>query len=129
MDVNCLLCNVGLENRDHFLFDCEASWRIWSAVARRCNITPLRSWPQSLEQMRTLSSGKLWKRLTLLAWQASIYWIWSERNGRLHRGIFTPETTIVSSIDRQIRNRIASYRDTNTVVASRLLQLWISSAP
>ncbi|CAA7035543.1 unnamed protein product [Microthlaspi erraticum] len=119
-DVNCLLCNVELENRDHLLFECGMSWRISTSVARRCNITPLRSLSQSLQQMNSLTSGKLWKRLTLIAWQSSIYWIWSERNSRLHRGVFTPDHTIVSSIDRQVRNRIASYRDTNTVIASSL---------
>ncbi|CAA7026670.1 unnamed protein product [Microthlaspi erraticum] len=105
------------------------SWRIWRSVARRCNMQPLRSWDQSINQMISLSSGKLWRRLSLIAWQASIYWIWSERNGRLHRGVFKTENSIVTSIDRQIRNRIASYRESNTGLASRLLQLWLSSAP
>lgn len=126
-DPICLLCNMVPESRDHLLFDCAVSWRIWRQMARRCGLQPSRLWNTSLLQMHSLSLGKLRNRLVLITWQASIYWIWSERNGRLHRRIFTSESSIISSIDRQIRNRIASYRDTNTRIASKLLQLWLST--
>ncbi|CAA7048424.1 unnamed protein product [Microthlaspi erraticum] len=43
-DPVCLLCNIEPESRDHLLFDCEVSWRIWSPMARRCNLQPSRSW-------------------------------------------------------------------------------------
>ncbi|CAA7043656.1 unnamed protein product [Microthlaspi erraticum] len=71
-DLNCLLCNVRSESRDHLFFDCEVSWSIWRQMARRCNLQPLRRWTHSLEQMNTLASGKLAKRLTLIAWQACL---------------------------------------------------------
>lgn len=126
-DLNCLLCNSGIESRDHLLFDCPFSWSIWSHMARRCNLQPARSWMNSINQMQTLSGGKLLKRLTLIAWQASIYWIWLERNERLHRQIFLATDSITTQIDRQIRNRIASFRDGNPGLASKLLQLWLST--
>ncbi|CAA7014934.1 unnamed protein product [Microthlaspi erraticum] len=103
-DPQCLLCNSGFESRDHLLFDCPVSWSIWNLMAARCNIRPARMWTESMEQMTTLSSGKLWNRLTLIAWQASIYWIWHERNQRLHRQIFSSVDTIMVLINRQIRN-------------------------
>ncbi|CAA7020699.1 unnamed protein product [Microthlaspi erraticum] len=126
-DPVCLLCNVEPESRDHLLFRCEYSWRIWRPLARRCNLQPLRSWNTSLQQMQSLTLGKLWKKLALITWQATIYWIWAERKGRLHRGVFSSDCSISSSIDRQIRNRIASFRDTNPLHASKLLQLWLST--
>ncbi|CAH2070771.1 unnamed protein product [Thlaspi arvense] len=76
------------------------------------------------DKMQILPGGKLVKRLTLLAWQASIYWIWTERNGHLHRQIYRPADAIITLIDRQVRNRITSYRDNNPTLSSQLLQLW-----
>ncbi|CAA7040466.1 unnamed protein product [Microthlaspi erraticum] len=58
---------------------------------------------------------------------AVIYWLWRERNGRLHSQIFLSEDSIVNQIDRQIRNRIASYRDKNAALAFKLLQTWLAS--
>ncbi|CAH2035342.1 unnamed protein product, partial [Thlaspi arvense] len=71
----CLLCNSSSESRNHLLFDCAFSWSIWGKVSRRCNLLPQREWSSSFLQMQNLSGGKLAKHLTLLGWQASIYWI------------------------------------------------------
>ncbi|CAH2079425.1 unnamed protein product, partial [Thlaspi arvense] len=109
-----------IESRDHLLFDCEK-------VARRCNLQPCRGWSCSMLQMQNLTGSKLTKRLTLLGWQASIYWIWNERNGRLHQQIYRTYDGIFLLIDRQIRNRIASYRANNPTLSSQLLQLWLST--
>ncbi|CAA7027585.1 unnamed protein product [Microthlaspi erraticum] len=58
---------------------------------------------------------------------ASIYWTWHGRNARLHRQIFCSKESINAQIDRQIRNRIASFRERNPGLASKLLQLWLST--
>ncbi|CAA7047417.1 unnamed protein product [Microthlaspi erraticum] len=85
-DPHCLLCNSGMETRDHLLFDCPVSWLIWSEIARRCNLQSARGWSDSNSQMKALVAGNVGNRLTLIAWQASIYWIWHERNERLFVG-------------------------------------------
>ncbi|CAA7040558.1 unnamed protein product [Microthlaspi erraticum] len=72
-------------------------------------------------------SGKYGKQTGLLAWQASIYWLWHERNTRLHRQVFCSMDSINTQIDRQIRNKIAGFRD--PTLASKLLQLWLSMEP
>ncbi|CAA7017494.1 unnamed protein product [Microthlaspi erraticum] len=126
-DANCLLCNTGTESRDHLLFECPTSWSVWNIQATRCNLQAARGWTDSLNQMQSLSLGKLGNRLARLAWQASIYWLWHERNERLHRQIFCSVDSINAKIDRQIRNRIASLRDGNPNQASNLLQLWLST--
>ncbi|CAH2070757.1 unnamed protein product, partial [Thlaspi arvense] len=74
-DPACILCNSTNESRDHLLFDCDFSWLIWENVARQCNLQLVRDWHDSISQMETLYGGNLTKRLTLLGWQATIYWI------------------------------------------------------
>ncbi|KAL1190122.1 hypothetical protein V5N11_015543 [Cardamine amara subsp. amara] len=64
--------------------------------------------------------------LNLLAWQASIYELWAERNSRLHRNIFRSTDTIIHSISTTIRNRINSFRAQNPTSTSNCFQLRLS---
>ena len=69
----CLLCNSVDETRDHLFWDCGYSYALWSQVASRCRITPIRRWEDSIEQMTTFSSPTTARSLTLLGWQATLY--------------------------------------------------------
>ncbi|KAF3505074.1 hypothetical protein F2Q69_00043468 [Brassica cretica] len=62
--------------------------------------------------------------LTLLAWQSTLYWIWNERNSRLHANNYRSIDTIFSQIDRQVRNKIQSFRESNPVRSSQMMQQW-----
>ncbi|KAF3532449.1 hypothetical protein DY000_02038544 [Brassica cretica] len=64
------------------------------------------------------------RRLTLLAFQGTIYLIWHERNSRLHNQTFKTTDVIISTIDKQLRNRIQSFRHSNTRASSAMSQLW-----
>ncbi|KAH0861872.1 hypothetical protein HID58_079083, partial [Brassica napus] len=49
--------------------------------------------------------------IRLLAWQCTLYYIWAERNSRLHRHIFKPPDSIVKQIEATIRSKISALRD------------------
>lgn len=121
----CLLCNSVDETRDHLFWECGYSFALWSQVASRCRINPLRRWEDSIEQMTTLSSPATARSLTLLAWQSTLYWIWNERNQRLHSNQFRSIDSLFSIVDHQIRNKIQSFRGTNPTQSSGMMQLWI----
>ena len=125
---NCLLCSTGIESRNHLLFECDFSYSIWSPIASRCRFRPHRAWSQTILAMESLRGHKLLRRLTLLAWQATIYALWTERNSRLHRNTFRSADAITKSIERQITNKISSLRPTNPVTASTLMQTWFSTS-
>ena len=123
-DTNCLLCGLHPESRDHLYFDCPYSWELWSTTATRFTLNPLRTWDRSLSQMHTLSGNRFRRRLLLLAWQAIIYWVWAERNSRLHRHTFRSPDVLLRLVDCQIKDRINSLREVNPTTCSQLLQLW-----
>lgn len=120
----CLLCNIVDESRNHLHWDCTFSFELWSLVANRCGINPARNWESSLLQMSTLNAPPSARSLTLLGWQATIYWIWNERNHRLHSNQFRSIDSLFSIIDHQIRNRIQSFRGNNPARSSEMMQLW-----
>ncbi|CAG7872166.1 unnamed protein product, partial [Brassica rapa] len=64
------------------------------------------------------------RSLTLLGWQACFYWIWNERNNRLHANQFRSLDSLFSIIDHQIRNKIQSFRETNPRRSSQMMQRW-----
>ncbi|CDY36632.1 BnaA07g04250D [Brassica napus] len=117
-----------MESRDHLFFDCAFSFDLWSRVSTRCSLAPIRSWNQTVAQMESLRGNKSARMLPLLAWQATIYWLWNERNGRLHATSHRPITVLFSAIDHQIRNKIQSFREGNPLLSSSMMQRWFTTA-
>lgn len=127
-DPACLLYNTSEESRDHIFFNCGLSWAIWSSIALRCKLHPLRSWEATVCQMQALHGSKESIRLSLLAWQCTLYFLWGERNNRLHRQNFRSAESILKLIDSVVRNMISSYKDQNPALSSSMLQLWLSTS-
>uniref|UniRef100_A0A0D3B681 Reverse transcriptase zinc-binding domain-containing protein n=1 Tax=Brassica oleracea var. oleracea TaxID=109376 RepID=A0A0D3B681_BRAOL len=69
--------------------------------------------------------GHVGMRLTRLGWQATIYWIWNERNNRLHRQHFRSTDALFRLIDRQIKDKLLSLRPSSPIISSTLMQLWL----
>lgn len=123
----CLLCNNDHESRDHIYFNCSYSFDLWELSASRCSFQPRRSWNQTLQQMQALPKQRAQRSdrlLTLLAWQSNLYWIWNERNSRLHTNSFSSINALFTIIDRQIRNRVQGFRSSNPNLASSMMQMW-----
>lgn len=123
-DSVCLLCADDEESRSHIYFDCIYSWEIWTSLANRFDLMARRNWNESLQQMQSLGGDRIRKRLLLLSWQAVIYWIWSERNSRLHRNSSRSSALLITIIEWQVKDKISSYRDGNPALSSSLMQSW-----
>lgn len=121
----CLLCNLSDETRNHLFFNCPFSWSLWGSLVQRCIACPARDWTQVLVQLYSLGPRSTSGMLLRLCWQACIYWIWMERNARLHRQIYRSPDTLERLVDRQIRDRILSIRDNNPTRSSSLMQNWL----
>lgn len=122
VDPLCLLCNTDHESRNHLFFECSYSTIVWRQIANRCDLQPLTSWDAIVLQLQSLRSNRDSMQLTQLATQASIYWLWSEQNSRLHNRNFKSPEVIVFLIDKQIRNRLQSFRHSRA--SSAMTQLW-----
>lgn len=125
-DPLCLLCNSSPESRDHMFFQCGFAWGIWESLAPRTGFIPKRSWSQTISQLQLLRRRSILGMLTLLCWQSCLYWIWAERNGRLHRQNFRSQDALIRLIDRQIKDKILSFRSSNPSLSSKMMQLWLA---
>lgn len=122
----CLMCNNCDENRNHLFFLCQYSWTVWESAALRCGIQPERTWDRLLLQLASLGPRSTKGMLLRLCWQGCIYWIWMERNARLHRQTYRSPENLTKQVERQIKDRISSLRSTTPAVSSRLMQRWLS---
>ena len=110
-DPLCLLCNVAPESRDHIYYQCPYSWSVWTRTANRAGHRPDQDWNREMINMQNLQGPRHLQIIRLLAWQCTLYYIWAERNSRLHRHIFKPPDSIVKQIEATIRSKISALRD------------------
>lgn len=125
VDARCLWCNTNQESREHLFFSCNYSFDLCQLVARRIQLLSHRDWQTTLDQMTSLPLLSPQNNLALLVWQAAMYWLWTERNVRLHANTFRSGDQIFRLLDRQLRNKIFSFRETNLTRSSIMLQSWL----
>ncbi|CAH2051677.1 unnamed protein product [Thlaspi arvense] len=99
----CCLCNSSTETRDHLFLQCSFSHQIWRSVLSRFGTSTLvfTDW-QELSTWLNLINCRSTKYLRRIAAHASIYFIWKERNNRLHNGSLISPCSVLQSIDRSV---------------------------
>lgn len=128
VDPNYLLCNTHHESRNHLFFYCSFSATVWRAITDRCQFQSPAGWEENLNSLIHLRGNKELRRLTLLAFQSTVYWLWTERNKRQHQQVFRTTDSLIRTIDKQIRNRIQTVRSSNPRACSTMMQLWLLRA-
>ena len=127
VDGNCKLCQNGMESRDHLFFECSYSKEVWQSVLQLCGLTRrILRWEEEIEWASQKFKGKsLISNILRLAWNASIYHNWKERNGRMHGQTSAAPNQIVQHIQDDIRLRLISLKSiTNDAVNCLLCHNW-----
>lgn len=127
IDTTCILCKAPMETKDHLYYEYPYSWSLWTDLSSKAHWTPSRIWSTELGCMQAISSAKHERLLVLLAWQASIYLLWTERNNRIHRRHYRSVSSLANQADHLIRNKISGIRETNPSLSSKMLQRWFSN--
>ncbi|CAH8267666.1 unnamed protein product [Arabidopsis lyrata] len=107
----CVFCGEPTESRDHLFFACPYTFTIWFELTSpllRHKLTP--DWSQTLLSLRSTQLKLHDKTLARLAFQASVYLLWRERNGRIHNQCSNSSTTMLKTIDKAIKERISSLK-------------------
>lgn len=126
----CVLCGEREESRDHLFFACPFSFTLWSELAGKLlgqRADP--DWHTTLESLTAGLGNRDNDILLRLCFQTSVYFIWRERNTRIHRGGYSSAPHLVKLIDKLIRNRIASLDYASRPRYKNLLQSWFAVSP
>ena len=101
----CYLCNSCLETRDHLFFSCTFTSEIWDALARGLFKQEFTSdWSQLINIVSAPRSDRVERFLMRYLFQATVYTVWRERNGRRHEEKPKSATILIQWIDKQMRN-------------------------
>lgn len=107
----CLFCGERDESRDHLFFACSFSYLVWLDVAGGLlHSEPDPDWNGTLLCLCVQQNEGHCYIFLRLAFQATIYCLWRERNDRRHNKRFCTHTQVSKTIEKLIRNPISSLR-------------------
>ncbi|GKV39485.1 hypothetical protein SLEP1_g47243 [Rubroshorea leprosula] len=120
IDDTCMLCKDASESRDHLFFSCPYSRQLWKQISLLLGVPSTCSWQDVLTWFcRKTKRTALYNTLLKLAWCASIYYIWTERNNRIHRQVFTSPSALVDKIQADVRDRVLGFAKEKTSPLSK----------
>ncbi|XP_039039775.1 uncharacterized protein LOC120177849 [Hibiscus syriacus] len=110
-DVNCLLCGLEAETRDHLFFNCSFAKNLWGSILALCGIShAVSSWDDVLAwAIHCLKGNSFIVKIFKLAWAGHVYCIWRERNGRLFGNTARSMDVVLKDIKEVIRIRLAVF--------------------
>jgi len=124
----CLYCGEPDETRDHLFFACPYTFTLWLKVAGNLfGMDPDPDWDTTITRLLTGHYDRLTFILLRLVLQVTVYYIWRERNERLHNHVSKPVEHIARLVDKTIRNRIMSTRYYLRPRLQGLMQRWFGA--
>ena len=109
--ISCVFCRASVEDRNHLYFGCQFTAGIWKRILRFCgNIRHPRNWENEFLWVTATKGKSFCAILKRIAWGATIYHLWRQRNSRVYENIFTPADAIFHIICNDVRLRVSSFQ-------------------
>ncbi|XP_023644311.1 uncharacterized protein LOC111832174 [Capsella rubella] len=125
IDLDCLLCGLAQESRNHLFFECDFSAEVWRLITQKLRLSsPPFLWDQILLWLPTASASKHQKLALLQGWQGAIFELWRERNRRFHEGLSLSPVTIATLIISTLNNKCNAMLQLGLKRGISLLQCW-----
>ena len=122
----CVLCNNNIETRDHLFFSCLYVSEIWTALAKGIlKDAYTTDWSQLLDHISSPNQNRIESFLARYVFQATVYTIWVERNGRRHGEEPHSTNLLINWIDKHIRNKISTIRRMGDRRYDEASQAWL----
>ncbi|GAV93124.1 zf-RVT domain-containing protein, partial [Cephalotus follicularis] len=98
------------ESNDHLFFQCPYSMKVWKEVLSLCDIvSPILPWTDEVEWLITMNAGnRFHQSLRKLAFAATVYHIWIERNNRCFNNLFLPYQEIVLKVRKDVSGKLTA---------------------
>ncbi|KAL0924803.1 hypothetical protein M5K25_005661 [Dendrobium thyrsiflorum] len=111
-DSTCIFCQETTENLFHLMFECDFSFKVLTNLIPSFQNFFLRPTIfQAIDHIGGLSVADNMKHSLLLILNATVYFIWLERNSRRFKSNTVCATTLSSKISRAIYLRITRWKN------------------
>ncbi|CAN7030206.1 unnamed protein product [Brassica oleracea var. botrytis] len=91
---------------NHLFFYCQFSTAVWNLLLSSVRITYPSTLQQIVQWLVNVSARPRFRAILKLVFQGAVYFIWRERNSRLHSGVNKPATQIAKEIQLQVRAKL-----------------------
>ncbi|KAG7574650.1 Reverse transcriptase domain [Arabidopsis suecica] len=93
----------GDETRQHLFFDCSYAAEVWHYFSDKAHVSPPTLFEDGVRWLKNPCRDKNTAWILRLAYQASMYYIWKERNSRLHSSSSKPSSALILEIKSILR--------------------------
>ncbi|KAJ9557021.1 hypothetical protein OSB04_011635 [Centaurea solstitialis] len=100
-DSKCFFCNACVETHEHLFCNCVVLADLWRMVRLEVDLS---NGPMDISHVH---DDLLWNDMQKLAFSATVYMVWRERNARLFRKIIKPMETLFKEIQMVVIARMA----------------------
>lgn len=102
----CILCGSGDETHEHLFCHCRYTRSVLSAWP----LAITSNWSDIIAGHICISTGlsRVEREMSSLFISVAFYWIWRERNSRLHAGTPLAVLSLFDGVKRDVRNRLAT---------------------
>ena len=107
--MSCVFCQASVKDRNHLFFGCQFTTGIWMKILRLCGHSRMpRNWENEFFWVIGTKGKSLSSITKRIAWGATIYHLWRQRNSRIHENIYSPADVIFHLICNDVRLRVSS---------------------
>lgn len=106
----CPLCGEQNETRNHLFLACPYSHTVWTIIASGLlgsRINP--DWTRTVNSLLWNRLSSLDNSLDCMAFQSTIYWLWRERNGRIHYKPHHSAFFTAHTIHKEMQTRLLAH--------------------
>ncbi|KAJ9535397.1 hypothetical protein OSB04_un001487 [Centaurea solstitialis] len=129
----CVLCNVGMENHSHIFVECAYAREVWNCLEGVSGIYFLissmegdgNSWSTLIEKLSGVKVGNsIWSIIHRLVLAAGVYFIWQERNKRLHGEASRSAVVLARQIFQLIQMKLMGLKVKDGDQVRRAAMIW-----
>lgn len=123
----CVFCGERDESRDHLYFACPYTYTVWlrcvgGIIGDRATL----DWSDTLVLLHDATLPAMDYILLRLVFQVTVYFVWRERNARMHKTSWLDTGQLCRHIDRTICNRILALGYHGSYKYEGLLRKWFA---
>ncbi|CAA7016344.1 unnamed protein product [Microthlaspi erraticum] len=102
-----LLCGSSVESRNHLFFSCSYSQTVWNSFFTHGTLSPPTDFDGIISWISTCLNSSNLRTICKLLFQAVVYYLWAERNARIHSPSLKTFHTLVKEIKLTLRAKLS----------------------
>ena len=108
----CSLCGKEVDSHNHLFFKCEFAKLVWQSMCKMAKFQYMDiTWDGIVDKLSNVTNGGgIWELIKKLCLDATVYYIWQERNSRIFNGQKRSAEDMVRIICDEIKAKMVTIK-------------------